>query len=81
MLMGPGIDPHLYQASADDVTKMQDADIIVYNGLHLEGKMGDIFASLSESGHTIICAEDGLNTSKLLSDEVKPDLLLQPQQG
>ena len=34
-LMGPGIDPHLYQASAGDVTKMQGADIILYNGLHL----------------------------------------------
>ena len=57
-LMGPGIDPHLYQASAGDVTKMQDADIIVYNGLHLEGKMGDIFASLSGSisiKRTVMC--------------------------
>ena len=73
-LMGPGIDPHLYQASAGDVTKMQAADIIVYNGLHLEGKMGDIFASLSESGRTIICAEDGIDGSKLLSDEANPDI-------
>ena len=73
-LMGPGIDPHLYQASAGDVTKMQDADIIVYNGLHLEGKMGYIFASLSESGRTIICAEDGIDASKLLSDETSPEI-------
>ena len=39
-LMGPGIDPHLYQASAGDVSLMQKADVVVYNGLHLEGKMG-----------------------------------------
>ena len=73
-LMGPGIDPHLYQASAGDVTKMQAADIIVYNGLHLEGKMGDIFASLSNSGRTIICAEDGIDDSMLLSDEFNPEI-------
>ena len=73
-LMGPGIDPHLYQASAGDVTKMQGADIILYNGLHLEGKMGDVFAALSRSGRTIICAEDGLDDSALLSDENNPDI-------
>ncbi|MCL2153014.1 MAG: zinc ABC transporter substrate-binding protein [Oscillospiraceae bacterium] len=73
-LMGPGIDPHLYQASAGDVTKMQNADIVLYNGLHLEGKMGDVFASLSASGRAIICAEDGLDNSTLLSDENNPDI-------
>ncbi|MCL2163725.1 MAG: zinc ABC transporter substrate-binding protein [Oscillospiraceae bacterium] len=73
-LMGPGIDPHLYQASAGDVTKMQDADVVIYNGLHLEGKMGDIFASLSTSGRNIICAEDGIDDSMLLSDEFNPDI-------
>ena len=71
-LMGPGIDPHLYQASAGDVTKMQDADVVLYNGLHLEGKMGDIFASLSRSGRNIICAEDGIRDAVLLSDEFNP---------
>ena len=73
-LMGPGIDPHLYQASAGDVTKMQDADVVLYNGLHLEGKMGDIFAALSTSGRNIICAEDGIDDSMLLSDEQNPDI-------
>ena len=73
-LMGPGVDPHLYQASAGDVTKMQEADVVVYNGLHLEGKMGDIFASLTDQGRTIICAGDGIDTSKLLSDEDNPEI-------
>jgi len=73
-LMGPGIDPHLYQASAGDVTKMQGADIVVYNGLHLEGKMGEIFAALARTGRNIICAEDGIDDSMLLSDEYNPDI-------
>ncbi|MCL2065193.1 MAG: zinc ABC transporter substrate-binding protein [Candidatus Cloacimonetes bacterium] len=73
-LMGPGIDPHLYQASAGDVRRMQNADIIVYNGLHLEGKMGDIFGSLARTGRKIICAEDGLDYSLLLSDETNPNI-------
>lgn len=68
-LMGPGIDPHLYQASAGDVTLMQDADVVVYNGLHLEGKMGEIFDSLTDRGSTVICIEDGLDAEDLLSWE------------
>jgi manganese/zinc/iron transport system substrate-binding protein len=66
-LMGPGIDPHLYQASAGDVTKMQEADVILYNGLHLEGKMGEIFESLSGQGSTVIRIEDGISEDDLLS--------------
>lgn len=69
-LMGSGIDPHLYQASAGDVSLMQEADVVVYNGLHLEGKMGEIFENLSGQGSTIICIEDGLDESKLLAWEV-----------
>lgn len=66
-LMGPGIDPHLYQASAGDVTLMQKADAVVYNGLHLEGKMGEIFENLTGQGMAVICIEEGLDQSKLLS--------------
>src|SRR3989338_3653017 len=33
-LMGPGVDPHLYKATEGDVTRLAEADIIFYNGLH-----------------------------------------------
>ena len=46
-LMGPGVDPHLYKASQGDITKLSQADIIFYNGLHLEGKMGEVFEKLA----------------------------------
>ena len=39
-LMGPGIDPHLYRASEGDVARLASADVIFYNGLHLEGNDG-----------------------------------------
>ena len=68
-LMGPGIDPHLYQASAGDVSLMQKADIVVYNGLHLEGKMGDVFENLTAQDAAVICIEDGLDSTMLLSWE------------
>lgn len=68
-LMGPGIDPHLYQASAGDVQLLQKAAVVVYNGLHLEGKMGEIFASLSGRGGIVVCIEEGLDKAKLLASE------------
>lgn len=46
-LMGPGVDPHLYKASEGDVKRLGDADLILYNGLHLEGKMTDILVKLA----------------------------------
>lgn len=45
-LMGPGVDPHLYKATQGDLKKLQQANLIFYNGLHLEGKMGEIFKKL-----------------------------------
>ncbi|MBT8401564.1 MAG: zinc ABC transporter substrate-binding protein [Rhodothermia bacterium] len=45
-LMGPGVDPHLYKASEGDVRRMAGAEAIFYGGLHLEGKMTDIFEQM-----------------------------------
>ncbi len=47
-LMGPGIDPHLYKASAGDVRRMSSAAAIFYSGLHLEGKMSEVLEKVGE---------------------------------
>lgn len=47
-LMGPGVDPHLYKATQGDLQKLTDADIVFYNGLHLEGKMGEVLEKLGK---------------------------------
>ncbi|MBM4762881.1 zinc ABC transporter substrate-binding protein [Bacillus sp. B15-48] len=67
-LMGPGIDPHLYQATQGDIRALQQADIIFYNGLHLEGNMGEIFANMSDSKMTFALGEV-VNEDQLLLDE------------
>lgn len=68
-LMPAGVDPHLYEASAGDVEKLNKSDVVVYNGLHLEGKMGEVFANLSKQNKNVICVEDGIDKSVLLQDE------------
>ncbi len=56
-MMGPGIDPHLYKAKAKDVERLSSADLILYNGLHLEAKMGEILEKISDTHNTVAVAE------------------------
>ena len=49
-LMGPGVDPHLYRARESDVARMVGADLILYTGLHLEGKMGEVLEGVARRG-------------------------------
>lgn len=45
-LMKPGIDPHLYKATENDMHYIANADLIIYQGLHLEGKMAELFKAM-----------------------------------
>jgi manganese/zinc/iron transport system substrate-binding protein len=42
-LMGPGVDPHKFISEIGDRRKLDDAHLVFYSGLHLEGKMADLF--------------------------------------
>src|SRR5437899_2295057 len=52
-LMGPGVDPHLYQPTARDQGKLNTAEVIFYNGLHLEGKMSEIFEARAKAKRVV----------------------------
>ena len=56
-LIGPGVDPHLYKASQGDLEKLLAADLIFYNGLHLEGKMGEVLGGLGKRKPTTAVGE------------------------
>lgn len=71
-LMGPGVDPHLYKATQGDLGRLQSADIIFYNGLHLEGKMGEVFEKL-ERIKNVVPVAGRIEVSRLLSDPVYKD--------
>lgn len=68
-LMGSGVDPHLYKASEGDVTKLYNADVIFYNGLHLEGKLVDVFEKMDVQGKTTIAISDALDKSTLIGSD------------
>ncbi len=73
-LMGAGVDPHLYQASAGDVSTLQKGDVIFLNGIHLEGKMGQVFQELKKSNKTVVEVSKDMDPSTLLAfEEEGPD--------
>jgi len=64
-LMPAGVDPHLYKASVRDLDLLTNADLVIYHGLFLEGKMTEIFEKLARS-QTLINISDGLPNDRLL---------------
>ena len=65
-LMGAGVDPHVFKASQGDIQKFYAADLIVVNGLHLEGKLAEILSNLKK-----------LKPVYVLSSVLNEELLLQ----
>ena len=68
-LMGAGVDPHLYKASEGDVNKLYNADIVMYNGLHLEGKLVEVFEKMERTGKTQVALAEGLDKSGLIGSD------------
>ncbi len=68
-LMGAGVDPHLYKASEGDVSKLYNADIIFYNGLHLEGKLVEVFEKMEQQDKTQIGLAEYLDPSGLIGSD------------
>lgn len=68
-LMGAGVDPHLYKASAGDVTKLAGADVIFYNGLHLEGKLVEVFEKMNDTQVTQIPLGESLDKNTLIGSD------------
>lgn len=65
-LMGEGVDPHLYKVTVSDVRALAAADVVVANGLMLEGRMSDVFGKLRHRGVVVIEAGAELDPTVLL---------------
>lgn len=68
-LMGSGVDPHLYKASEGDVSKLVNADIIFYNGLHLEGKLVEVFEKMERQNKVQVALGEQLDKSGLIGSD------------
>lgn len=65
-LLGPGVDPHLYVATEGDITTFSQADVIFYNGLHLEAQMTRVMTQMATRGIVVVAVGDSLPTEQLL---------------
>jgi manganese/zinc/iron transport system substrate-binding protein len=72
-LMGAGVDPHLYKASPGDLRKLSSATLILYNGLHLEGKMSDVLEKLSKR-KPVVAVTSSLALDRLRSTDPKSNM-------
>jgi len=68
-LMGSGVDPHLFKASEGDVSKLVNADVIFYNGLHLEGKLVEVFEKMGSKTTNTIELGASLDKSQLIGSD------------
>ncbi|SFQ02148.1 metal ABC transporter solute-binding protein, Zn/Mn family [Salibacterium halotolerans] len=57
-MMGPGVDPHLYEPTQQDVQNLTEADLNLYNGLNLEGNMGEVFQNVESETPSFAVAEN-----------------------
>lgn len=70
-LMGAGTDPHIYKARFSDIRRLEQSDLILYNGLHLEGKLSEI---LDQMPGRAVAVADVLPVDSLLKSDDGDDV-------
>ncbi|RVV99185.1 manganese transporter [Mesobaculum littorinae] len=68
-IMGPGVDPHLFEATASDVRTMQGADVIFYSGYSLEGQLGDVLERFGRQKPTVAVAPASVDPGDLITTQ------------
>jgi manganese/zinc/iron transport system substrate-binding protein len=68
-LMGPGVDPHSYVPRIGDTRLLDQADVIFYNGLHLEGRFQSTLEALAQRGKKSVAVTKSIPTVHLLAPE------------
>jgi manganese/zinc/iron transport system substrate-binding protein len=68
-LMNEGVDPHLYKPTVADTGKLLEANVIIYSGLGLEGRMESAFEQAGRKGIKVFAATGALDKTKLRQPE------------
>lgn len=77
--MGAGVDPHLYRPTYQDIELLQKADIIITNGLKLEGKLAEVLGKMKNKTILEVGAAIPIDSLKPLPGrEFDPHIWLDP---
>jgi manganese/zinc/iron transport system substrate-binding protein len=68
-LMGPEVDPHNFVPALPDTSLLERADLIVYSGLHLEGRLQESLEAMKKRGKRVIALADAVPAERLLSPQ------------
>lgn len=72
-IIGEGIDPHVYRATRQDMIDLKNADLVLYSGLFLEGKMAEVLSSMAEKGKSIAAVAESIPHDNLLASQDNPE--------
>ena len=72
-IMPPGADPHVFQASAQQVKQMMEADLLVVNGANFEEGLLDVIEAAESDGVMIFEAIDSVEIIESDGDELLDD--------
>ena len=67
VMMGPGVDPHLYRATRADLERLLRADLVLANGLGLEGRLAETFARVARAGKSVLAVAETLPEQDLIA--------------
>ncbi len=66
-LMGPDVDPHSYIPRIGDSRLLERADLVVFNGHHLEGRLQRTLEEMSGRGRRVVALAETLDPSQLIA--------------
>jgi manganese/zinc/iron transport system substrate-binding protein len=69
VLMGEGVDPHLFKPTRDDALKLLGAEVVFHNGLLLEGRLGDALTKVARRGISVFAVTEGLDEKTVIEPE------------
>jgi manganese/iron transport system substrate-binding protein len=75
-LVPPGGDVHTYQPTPEDITRVAQAKIVFYNGIHLEEWLDSTIRSAGKSDLPIVVLAEGLPVIQEAGEEPNPHLWL-----
>ncbi|MCS6853855.1 MAG: zinc ABC transporter substrate-binding protein [Elioraea sp.] len=67
VLMGPGVDPHLYRATREDLARLLRADLVLANGLGLEGRLAETLARMARTGRSVLAVAETVPEQELIA--------------